>query len=122
MDIKWVHEDDHLQKQTVKPCQTKGLQIDRISVGHNRAEIYVKLDETVIIMPPEAALKFKTDLHNHLDAWEKDNGTIPDAHPTKASKEESVSRKVIKQLYKSRKIGPKLLSINTKRRKHPTSD
>lgn len=93
-----------------------GFDIDKISVGHNRAEMYLRLGETVVILAPAVAKRLTEDLRQMIDQWEDQNGTISD--PKQPQQKKSLARQVIKALYKSRKVSHNLVSINTRRRKH----
>jgi len=90
--------------------------IKGMSIGHNHAEVYINFGQTVIIMPPATGKKLLKDLRRTLTEWEEQHGRLPEGKGKK--RRESVPKRVLKELYKSRKIGSKLISINTSKRKH----
>ncbi|NQT34012.1 hypothetical protein HQ587_02385 [bacterium] len=96
----------------------KAIEVDRISVGHNSAEMYIKFGETIVILPPGPAKKLLEDLKQAMRKWESEHGKLPDVKDRKKKRRESVPKRVLKELYKSRKVGSKLISINTRKRKH----
>ncbi len=110
----------------VSPSKPTGKTMDvkHMSIGHNRAEMYINLGEAVILLAPSAAKKMMTDLQEAVTAWEKVNGTIKPDSDRKRKGSESTAKKALKSLYKSRRVTSKLLSINTSRKKHipPKSD
>lgn len=96
----------------------KKIEVSRISVGHSSSEMYVRFGEIVIILPPGPAKKLLEDLQQAMQTWESEHGKLPDARDHKKKRRESGPKRVLKALYKSRKVGSKLITINTKRRKH----
>lgn len=100
-------------REDVESVKTE-LSVDNCTVGHNSAEMYIRLGDVVIVLPPQAMKKLTQDLKQSIDKWEAEHGRIKG----KKEKQQSVPRKVIKALYKSRKVSRNLVSINTKRRKH----
>ena len=93
------------------------IEIDRITVGHNQAEIFIRIADRTIILPPAAGKQLLLELGRKISTWENEHGKIKTAKD-RTKKRESVPKKVLKELYKSRKIGSKLISINTGKRKH----
>ena len=102
----------------------KTIDIKRLSVGHNYAEMYINLGDSVVLLSPPAAKKMMSDLKDAVTAWEKANGPIAKDSDRKGKRSESIAKKALKTLYKSRKISSKLISINTSRKKRlpPRSD
>ena len=96
----------------------KAIEVNRISVGHSSAEMYIRFGETIIILPPGPTKKLLEDLRQVMQKWESEHGKLPDAKDRKKKRRESVPKRVLKELYKSRKVGSKLISINTSKRKH----
>ncbi len=82
--------------------------------------MYIKLDDNVIILPPKVAKKLQLQLKDTLSEYEEKHGKIKKVSHKRRVKE-SVPRRVIRELYKSRKVSSKLVSINTKKRKHKSS-
>jgi len=82
----------------------KTFEAKRAMVGSRAGEFYLKLEDYVIILPPPAAKALAVELKKLLP-------------PDPPRREESVPKKVIKALYKSRKVTKSLISINTGRRK-----
>ncbi len=118
MKINWSTPGKQ-QVQTLPEKKSGGkLNIDKFSVGHNRAELYIRLDETTIILPPAVGKRLCDDLQQAVKEWEEQHGRIPVSKGKKKGKPESVPKRVLKELYKSRKIGSKLISVNTSKKKH----
>lgn len=115
MKIKWQTSDTNLKSPEPTGSDEKNLEVDNIQVGHNFAEMYIRFGENVVIMPPASIKKLTQDLEKLVEDFESQHGKIK-APPKK--KQESSAHKVVKALYKTRKISSKLVSINTKRRKH----
>ncbi len=97
-----------------KPLPDKGYTIDKMSVGHNSAEMYIHLEQTVIMMVPSIAKRMTIELREELIKYEEEFGTI---RPKQSPRKESLPRKIIKEFYKSRQVSSKIVSINTKKRK-----
>lgn len=95
----------------------KNLIVQHIQVGHNFAEMYIRFDEAVVIMPPASIKKLAQDIGRAIADYEALHGKIKQPKQKK-KKQESTAQKVVKALYKSRKISSNLISINTKRKKH----
>lgn len=93
------------------------VEINRLTVGHNSAEMYIHLGDRVILLSPSAAKKMVNDLKSAVSTWEETNGPIDQYPDGKTKRTESVAKKALKTLYKSRKISSKLISINTSRKK-----
>ncbi len=72
--------------------------------------------DTVITLPPSAAKRLLRDLRAAVGEYDAEQGKI--ALPVTSSRKEPAVNRVIKALYKTRKLGPKLMSINTRKRKH----
>ncbi len=103
-----------------KPVGTRRVYaVDRAAVGHNRAEVYIRLGDAVVILPPSAAKRLAGELRQALSDWEARHGAISTEAGVKGgSRRESAPKRVIKELYKSRKVSRRLISVNTRRRKH----
>jgi hypothetical protein len=93
------------------------LQIEKISVSHTSSETFIKLEDRVIILPPMAMKKLYLDLKDAVSEWEAEHGKIKEPKGKKKMKD-LTPKKVLKALYKSRKVGSKLISINTGKKKH----
>jgi len=76
----------------------------------------MNLGEAVVILSPVAAKRMTRDLKAAISNYENREGEIK-LPPGKDHPPESSVKKAIKSLYKTHKIGSKLLSINTSRRK-----
>lgn len=123
MKVIWNSPDPPRQVQKKQASLGEGSPVKSIKVGHNNAEIYIKLGEAVVTLPPSSAKKMVADLKRAVEAWEAEHGTIDSGLPKKRPKRESSAKRVIKALYKSRKVSSKLVSVNTSRRKHlPTKN
>ncbi|MDP8227912.1 MAG: hypothetical protein P9M15_00505 [Candidatus Electryoneaceae bacterium] len=116
MKVLWDNNQQNGDTPDKSPPDTS-FDIEKLSVGHNRAEMYLRLGEAVIILPPAVAKRLADDLRQTIDHWEAQNGTI--AEPRRPHPKKSLARQVVKALYKTRKVSNKLISINTRRRKHP---
>jgi len=84
---------------------TKKIEVNHVTVGCNSAEFYIKFGDVVIFLPPTAAKRLLLELQKlplPKDAYKRP---------------ESVSKKILKALYKSHKVTKTLISINTNRRK-----
>jgi hypothetical protein len=120
MKINWTHADsgtsgDQSPKDSVPTHKPTHLQ-----TGHNRAELFLKFDDNVVIMPPIAAKRLMLELEENVAEWEKLHGVIPNPPtPPPKPRPESAAKRVLKQLYKSRRVAKSLISVNTSRRRHP---
>ena len=117
VEIVWSNPGSTKKQSEPKREKAMKSQINRISVGHNSAEIFLRFGDKTVILPPAAGKKLNIDLARAVSNWEKEHGTIRD-DKSKRKKKETVPKKVLKELYKSRKVGSKLISINTGKRKH----
>lgn len=115
--IVWSNTGTSKPEASNKSKAGSRIEIDRIAVGHNRAEIFIRMADKTIILPPAAGKQFLLDLGRKITAWENEHGKIREAKGER-KKRETVPKRVLKELYKSRKIGSKLISINTGKRKH----
>lgn len=91
-----------------------GYTVDRISVGHTYAELYLRFGDGIIVLTPSVAKKMTLDLMEAISRYEDEHGDIR-MKPKKAK--ESLPRKIVKSLYKSRRVSSKLVSVNTRKRK-----
>ncbi|MCF7809996.1 hypothetical protein K9N50_03310 [bacterium] len=115
MRISWEENKNHTVQNPVVASDNK-LQIDKISVSHTASETFIKLEDRVIILPPAAMKKLYLDLEDTVSEWEAEHGKIKE--PKGKKKKDLTPKKVLKALYKSRKVGSKLISINTGKKKH----
>ena len=116
MKIQW----DNTSKQksdTQKSESGEKYEIDKITVSHSRSETFIRLKEKIIVMPPAAMKKLYLDLKKCITEWEDEFGEIT-TDSGKKKRSGSTPKKVLKALYKSRKVGSKLVSINTGKKKH----
>lgn len=113
--ISWEENKNHTVQNPVVASDNK-LQIDKISVSHTASETFIKLEDRVIILPPAAMKKLYLDLEDTVSEWEAEHGKIKE--PKGKKKKDLTPKKVLKALYKSRKVGSKLISINTGKKKH----
>ncbi len=97
------------------PRGKSGYTVDKISVGHTYAEVYLRFGDGVVVLTPSVAKRMAHDLAETVGQYEDEHGKV--SIKPKSRKKESMPRKVIKSLYKSRRVSPKLVSINTKKRK-----
>ena len=91
-------------------------EILKISVGFRNSEVYIRLGEQTIILPPSAAKKLTSDLAENIKVFEADNGVVK-MPKSKKSKSGHSLPKLLKSLYKSRRVTKKLVSVNTSRKK-----
>ncbi len=118
MKIIWSAPETEPREKRVR-VQGKSFTVNKVAVGHNAAEVFFRLDETMILMTPGAAKRLARDLKSALSSWEARHGRIAaPATRKRGAKRESTAKRAIKSLYKSRKVNPKLISVNTSRRKH----
>ena len=115
MKIKWQNSDTNLKSSEPTGSGENDLKVDNVQVGHNFAEMYIRFGEKVVIMPPASIKKLTQDLERLVADFESQHVKIK---ANRKKKRESSAPKVVKALYKTRKISSKLVSINTKRRKH----
>ena len=120
MKINWTFPDSGTSADRSPADPVPIHKPDHLQTGHNRAELFLKFDDSVIIMPPIAAKRLLFELEKNVAEWEKVHGVIPNprARPPKPKPESAVKR-VLKQLYKSRRVTKRLISVNTTRRRHP---
>ena len=116
-EVKWSSPGSVPKQPDIKKENTSKSQIERISVGHNSAEIFLRFEDKTVILPPVVGKKLFNDLDRVVKDWENEHGTIK-IDSGKRKRKETVPKKVLKELYKSRKVGSKLISINTGKRKH----
>ncbi len=86
---------------------------ERVSVGHNNAEFYIRLGDFVLILPPAAA----KILVQKLAALPAPANEKTIAGRKKSKKQESIAKQVLKALYKGKMVTKSLIAINTKRKK-----
>ncbi|MDP8238290.1 MAG: hypothetical protein P9X24_04290 [Candidatus Hatepunaea meridiana] len=118
MKIKWETPKERLPETEPINKPEKKASMHGVTVGHNQAEMFIRFGDATIILPPEAAKEFYNDLQTVILDWEEEYGKIPKLKEKKKRKRESVPKRVLKELYRSKKIGSKLISINTSKRKH----
>jgi len=118
--VKITWETPKERQPETKPINKpeKKASMPGVTVGHNQAEMFIRFGDATIILPPEAAEKFSNDLQTVISDWEEEYGKIPKLKDKKKRKRESVAKRVLKELYRSKKVGSKLISINTSKRKH----
>lgn len=116
MKINWEESKVPPVRQAETSTGEK-LQIEKISVSHTSSETFIKLEDRVIILPPMAMKKLYLDLKDAVSEWEAEHGKIKEPKGKKKMKD-LTPKKVLKALYKSRKVGSKLISINTGKKKH----
>lgn len=109
----------------------RSLDIDKFTLGFNQAEIWLKFepagaekeDAVFIIMPAKTVKRMLQDLQPAFENWRRANVKAAKLLEDKPSKyTESAPRRVIKALYKSRRLTKNLLAVNTKRRRHIESE
>jgi len=115
--ITWSNSETLKPEASHKSEDGGRIEIDRITVGHNQAEIFIRIADRTIILPPAAGKRLLLELGRKINEWENEHGKIKTAKDS-SKKRETVPKKVLKELYKSRKIGSKLITINTGKRKH----
>jgi len=94
------------------------IEVKRISLGFRNSEIFIRIDDRTIILPPSAAKKLTFDLEEHIQSFEVENGKIKVFNPiNKKSKSGQSLSKLLKSLYKSRKVTKRLVAVNTRRKK-----
>ncbi len=118
MQFRYVTEEKKTDPPKRQPEQSGATQdVKSLRVGHTSSEMYISFGETSVILTPSTAKNLAENLHQQIEAFEAEHGKIKlPAKPTK--RKESTATRVAKSLFKSKKLGPKLLSINTKKRKH----
>jgi len=118
MKISWSTPDKQQLQTPSEKGSGKKSEVNRFTIGHNRAELYIRFDETTIILPPAVGKKLCDDLQQAVKEWEEQHGRIPVPKGKKKGKPESVPKRVLKELYRSRKVSSKLISIDTSKKKH----
>ncbi len=125
MKITYSFKDTEEEKKRSKregfdeKSQSNALQeqnIEKINVGHNNSEMYLRFEETTVLMPPSAVKILTEKLREEVDKYEKEHGKIK---LPKKEKDKFSAQNVVKSLYKTKKLSPKLVSINTKKKKKP---
>ncbi len=91
----------------------KNHAIDRVNVGHNNAEVYIRLGEFVLIMPPAVMKKLQGELAALLIEIEP----AQTAKKQKEKKKEPIAKQILKALYKGKNVTKSLVAINTSRKK-----
>ena len=89
----------------------KNYSVESITVGHNSAEVYIRLGDYVLIMPPVVMKKLQSELSG-LHLTEKPVDTRK-----KARKPEPIAKQILKALFKGKQVTKSLIAINTKRKK-----
>jgi len=87
---------------------------DSINVGHNFAETYIKFGDEVIMMPAATMKELALQLRRAVEDWEAAYGEIK---PLTSEPPLSLPKKVLKALYREKKVTGHLTSINTRRKK-----
>ena len=119
MKVRWTVPGAGLSPDEDRERSVRRYAVDRVSVGHNCAEVYIRLGEAMVILPPPAAKHLTRELRRALTEWEGRYGAITgEPGAGGRNRRESVARKVIRKLYKSHKVSRRLISVNTRRRKH----
>lgn len=116
MKIRYVYEDMKHERDSESRGE-KSETVRNIKVGHNNSEMYVGFDDSVIIMPPSTVKKLAFDLQKSIENYENDHGKIR-LISDKTQPKKSTAKSIIRALYKNRKIGPKLVAINTRKKKN----
>lgn len=116
MKFHWDVPGRWKMEEKLEPSGEK-LEIDKITVSHSRSETFIRFEDRVIVMPPATMKKLYLDLKECLSQWESEHDEIR-IDSGKKKRRESVPKKALKALYRSKKIGSKLISINTGKRKH----
>ena len=121
MNNRWVYKNAPKSmdlKNAVKVKSKKsGINVNKIRVGHTQSEMLIHFECHTIIMTPASLKQFQRRLKESVSEFEKNHGKIKARQ--KVNKKGTV-QKLVKALYKTKKLSPKLVSINTKKRKHPT--
>ncbi len=115
MKIQWNSTERHIGGKR-ESARGEQLDISKITVSHSQSETFIRLENKVIIMPPAVMKRLYLDLKKNLAEWEAKHGVIRMVKGKK-KRHESTAKKVLKALYKSRKVGSKMISINTSKRK-----
>ncbi len=91
----------------------KTFEVDRVSLGFNAAEVYLKFGDVVVILSPSVAKRLLLDLKALQLPLDE-----PRSHdPKSAPRAESVAHQVLRALYKSHRVNKSLITVNTNRRK-----
>ncbi len=118
LKVKWSYQNEgKTNSKEMKPKSSQkssGHTIRKIKVSHTNSEVIFGFEEHLIIMPPSSAKQMTIDLTSAIEQFEKRNGIIK---PLKSEKRIGTAQKVIRALYKSRKVSSKLVSVNTKKKK-----
>lgn len=96
--------------QVSYPDQTRNSQADSFSVGHNAAEFFFRFGPEVIVMPPAAAKALLASLRACMSEE-------PGGSDRRTKSAEFMPKRLLRNLYRSRKVTPSLLRVNTGRRK-----
>ncbi len=115
MKVTWSNKE---KRQPEREKSESQADVRRISVGHSAAELYIRFDETTLILPPAAGKKLYRELRRAVSDWESEHGTATPAGHGKKRRKESVPKRVLKELYRSRKVGSKLIRIDTGKKRH----
>ena len=114
MKVRYQNEPLRPAGGTDAPNLRRHLKTGSIRVGHTTAEFYLQLGEVTIVLPPQAAARLLADLRSALEDHERRHGvTVTGGGESAGGRRESVPRRVIRELYHSRKVSKKLImSIN----------
>jgi len=118
MKVNWKYTSTEPVSQDNLSPKHRSITITEIKVGHTSSEMYIRLGETAVIMMPAVIKKMTADLRKAVVEYEEEFGVIKLPKKPQIKKRGSTAQKVAKALFKSKKIGPKLISINTRKRKH----
>lgn len=118
MQFRYVAEEKKPDPPKKQPDQSGlALDIKSLRVGHTSSEMYISFGESSVVLTPSAAKNLAENLREQIEEYETEHGKIQVA-PKPKKRKESTATRVAKSLFKSKKLGPNLLSINTKKRKH----
>jgi hypothetical protein len=95
----------------------KRFTVNSIRIGSRRGEFYLVLGDTIVILPPTAAVLLAKELRLQLESYQSE-AKMGRMAPSSPGREESVPKAVLRSLYKSHKVSKHLITINTKRRSH----
>jgi|GEM_PF-2347089 len=96
------------------PDLKRHLKVDKISVGHNFGEMYIRFGDEVFVLSPGAAKRLTLELGSAVEKYEHENGTI---QPPTPPHNISLPKRILRALYRESHPTSKLTSINTSKRK-----
>jgi len=117
MKINWAITNSEPTPIGKKEDDLKKLEIEKISVGHTNSEVYLKFEDSSIVMTPSTSKKMVEDLNRVITDFEKKYGKIKLPKKQGKKRESTVSR-VVRSLYKGKKVSSNLIAVNTKRKKN----